>query len=218
MITCCILFLVALLAVLKPVQASPSAVIQNDSSYIDSIGYYHVVGEVLNTGDASLTFIKISGVFKDSSGQVLDTELTYAYSDYLPAGQKAPFDLFISDTQKSSHVASYTLALEYDTATQTFPLHLTIQSTTSSTDSLGFLEVVGQVQNSGQTVSNFTKVVGTFYDQAGKVIDVEFTYTSPSDIPPGRHMVSRSPSPTKRSRAASQTMPYSPRAVNTLTS
>ncbi len=168
------------------VAASPSAVIQNDSSYTDSIGYYHVVGEVLNTGDASLTLIKISGVFKDSGSQVVDTELTYAYADYLPAGQKTPFDLFISDTQRSAHVASYNLALEYEAATQTIPIQLTIQGTTSSTDSLGFLEVVGQVQNSGQTISNFTKVVGTFYDQAGKVIDVEFSYTSPSDVPAGQ--------------------------------
>lgn len=181
-----ILILLTLAATLPYVHASPNAMIQNDSSYTDSIGYYHVVGEILNTGDTSLTFIKISGVFKDFGGQVVDTELTYAYTNYLPAGQKAPFDLFISDTGKSAHVASYSLALQYDSATQTVPIQLTIQGSTSSTDSLGYLEVVGQVHNNGQTVSNFTKVVGTFYDQAGKVIAVEFTYTSPSDIPAGQ--------------------------------
>ena len=184
-----IIFLLVILStiyMLPHVAASPSALIQNSSSYTDSLGYYHVVGEVLNNGDASLTFIKISGVFKDSSSQVADTEITYAYADYLPAGQKAPFDLFIADTQKSAQVASYTLTLEYETATQLIPLQLTIQGSTSSTDSLGYLEVVGQVHNSGQTLSNFTKVVGTFYDQAGKVIAVEFSYTSPADIPTGQ--------------------------------
>ena len=181
-----LLVLLTLAAALPYVHASPNAMIQNDSSYTDSLGYYHVVGEVLNNGDASLTFIKISGVFKDSGSQVADTELTYAYTNYLPAGQKAPFDLFVADTQKSSHVVSYTLALEYEATTGAVPLQLTIEGTTSSPDSLGFLEVVGQVRNSGQTISNFTKVVGTFYDQAGKVIAVEFSYTSPSGIPAGQ--------------------------------
>jgi hypothetical protein len=184
-----ILFVLVILSTiyfLPHVAAAPNATIQNDSGYVDSVGYYHVVGEVLNTGDAGLTFIKISGIFKDTSSQVVDTELTYAYADFLPAGQKAPFDLIILDTQKSAHVASYTLALEYETATQAVPIQLAIQGTTSSIDSIGYLEVVGQVHNVGMSESNFTKVVGTFYGQAGKVIAVEFTYTSPSDIPAGQ--------------------------------
>lgn len=45
---------------------------------------------------------------------------------------------------------------------------------------------LGQVRNTGTQQSNFTKVFATFYDQSGKVIYVDFTYTSPSDIPPGQ--------------------------------
>ena len=100
-ITCCILFLVALLAALKPVQASTSAVIQNDSSYIDSIGYYHVVGEVLNTGDAWLQYARVTGVFKDAAGQVVDVDFTYTMLSYLEPKSKSPFDLIETDAIKS---------------------------------------------------------------------------------------------------------------------
>jgi hypothetical protein len=53
-------------------------------------------------------------------------------------------------------------------------------------DSLGDLNVVGQVMNAGTQTSRFTKVIATFYNKAGKVIYVEFDYTSPSDIPAGQ--------------------------------
>jgi len=50
---------------------------------------------------------------KDVNGQVVDVDFTYLYSDYLPAGMKAPFNLFVLDEQKSSRIASYSLAPEF---------------------------------------------------------------------------------------------------------
>ena len=48
------------------------------------------------------------------------------------------------------------------------------------------MEVAGEVKNTGTATSQFTKVIGTFYDAAGKVIFVDSTFTSPSDIPGGQ--------------------------------
>jgi hypothetical protein len=169
-----------------PAFAVSNAQTQNDTSYVDSLGYLHVVGEVLNTGDAWLSFVKITGTLKDANGQIVDVTFTYAYADYLPPAQKAPFNLIETDSSKSAKATSYTLALSYQQAT-TMPANtLTIQGATSSIDSLGYLNIVGQVKNAGTQTSNFTKVVATFYNQAGKVVYVDFTYTSPSDIPAGQ--------------------------------
>ena len=44
-----VLVILSTIYLLPHAAAAPSAVIQNDSSYVDSAGYYHVVGEVLNT-------------------------------------------------------------------------------------------------------------------------------------------------------------------------
>ena len=59
-------------------------------------------------------------------------------------------------------------------------------NTSKSTNSLGWLEVVGEVKNKGSETSNYTKVIVTLYDSTGKVIYADFTYTSPSDIPAGQ--------------------------------
>jgi hypothetical protein len=50
---------------------------------------------------------------------------------------------------------------------------------------LGWLEVVGEVENRGTAPSTYTRVAGTFCDADGKVIYVHFTYTDPSEISPG---------------------------------
>jgi len=58
-----VLVILSTIYLLPHAAAAPSAVIQNDSSYVDSAGYYHLVGEILNTGDASLTFINTFNTF-----------------------------------------------------------------------------------------------------------------------------------------------------------
>jgi hypothetical protein len=46
--------------------------------------------------------------------------------------------------------------------------------------------VVGEVTNNGPGVSKFTQVSGTFYDNQGKKVATEFTYTDPADLEPGQ--------------------------------
>jgi hypothetical protein len=180
-----VLLLIANAAV-QPVAAVASAQIQNDSSFVDSLGYFHVVGEVLNSGDVWLRFVKITGTLRNASGQIVDVTFTYAVVQYLPPNQRAPFDLFEVEKAKSAKVSSYSLALEFQ-QTSTIPQNtLTVQDATSSTDSLGYLNIVGQVKNSGAQTSNFTKVIASYYDATGKVIYVDFTFTSPDAIPPGQ--------------------------------
>jgi hypothetical protein len=122
---------------------------------------------------------------KDANGQVVDVDFTYTEGERLPPNERAPFDVIEMDTVKSAQITSYTLALEFD-ATAPMGNLLQIQSQSSSTNSLGWYEVVGEVKNNGPKMSSFTEVVGTFYDTAGKVIYVDFTYTSPTDIPSGQ--------------------------------
>jgi hypothetical protein len=168
------------------VAGSPSAMTQNDSSYIDSAGSYHVVGEVLNTGDAWLRFTKVTGTLKNSGGGIVDVLTSYAYAEYLPPEARSPFELIELDAAKSATVTSYSLALEFDLATIPPGVNLAVEGLTSSTDSAGNLNLLGQVRNTGLQQSNFTKLYATFYDSAGKVIYVDFTYTSPSTIPAGQ--------------------------------
>ena len=65
------------------------------------------------------------------------------------------------------------------------PNGLQILSHNSFTDSVGYLHVVGEVQNNSPTNAQFVQVTGTFYDNNNQVVGTQFTYTNPSDIGAG---------------------------------
>ncbi len=181
-----LLILLLVLEIIRPVAAIANAIIQNDSSYVDILGFFHVVGEIRNTGDVWLHSLKVTGTLKDSSGQIVDTDTTYAYADALPPGGKAPFNLIELDAGKSALISSYTLVLEFLHGISIPQQSLQIQGASYSVDSLGYFEVDGTVVNNGAQISKFTKVIGTFYGVDGKVLYVGFTFTSPDTIPPGQ--------------------------------
>jgi hypothetical protein len=168
----------------EPASAAATGVIQNESVWIDSIGRLHIFGEVRNTGDSWLRFIGVTGTLYDSGGTVVDVIFTFTELGYLAPNMITPFDLVELDLAKSSRVQRYSLVLEYS-GTSAFPVKLKIVNVGNSTNSLGWLEVAGEVENDGDSTSNETKVIGTFYDNAGKVVYVASTLTSPSKIPSG---------------------------------
>lgn len=63
-------------------------------------------------------------------------------------------------------------------------LALKIVNTSSSKNSLGWLQIVGEVQNNGDTISEYTKITATFYGSDGRVVDVAFTFTDPTTVQP----------------------------------
>lgn len=178
-----LILLLAACATVRPVAASANAQIQNDTSFLDEAGYYHVVGEVKNTGDIWLRFVRVATTFKDQAGSVVDTSFSYTLLDRVAPSIASGFDIVEFDTAKSAQIQSYTLALEFQQA-DPLTMALEIANTSSSKNDLGWLEIVGEVKNNGDTISDYTKVVATFYGSNGKVVDVAFTYTDPTTVQP----------------------------------
>jgi hypothetical protein len=53
-------------------QSLPAALKLNvGDSHLDSVGFYHVVGEVTNQGNQKATYVKVSGAFYNSSNVVV---------------------------------------------------------------------------------------------------------------------------------------------------
>lgn len=133
-------------AVVPRVAAVASAVIQNDSMWIDSLGFAHVTGEVKNTGDVWLRFVKITGTLRDATDAIVDVEFAYTLLSYVPPNEVAPFDMIQTDTAKSARVQSYTLALKF-TEIAALSQKLSFLNVADSKDALGMLEAVGEVEN-----------------------------------------------------------------------
>lgn len=158
---------------LPHVAAAPRATIQNQSSYISSDSkYIYIVGEVLNTGDVALGPIVVIATLTDSRGIVVDSPTSLADTQYLPPGKRAPFQIIESDPAKISQSAGFTLTGNFVPASKNKTTSLTVQKIATSVDTLGFLNVVGEVHNDATSESKLTEVVGTFYDAQGTVVYV----------------------------------------------
>lgn len=162
------------------VTPTTSNMILSHTNYIDSIGYFTVVGEVKNTLSVNINYVKIVATFYDSNNVVIGTDFTFTDVDTLTPNQKSPFELSTYPDKISP--SSYKLTVDYSiTGNQPFQ-GLTILSNTPSTDSLGYYKIVGEVQNNGVRDSTYTKIICTFYDSSGNTIDKTFTFTDPSTV------------------------------------
>lgn len=82
---------------LTPTSIPPGVqILPNNSYYVDSIGYLHIVGEVLNNTGDHLRYVKITANIFNVS-QLLDTEYTYIHLDNLPAWNKTCFNLTLPE-------------------------------------------------------------------------------------------------------------------------
>jgi len=70
--------------------------ILKNSSFIDSNGNMHVLGEVRNNLPTTAVFVTIVGIFYDVQNEVVATQFTYAKPVNIESGQKAIFELIVT--------------------------------------------------------------------------------------------------------------------------
>jgi len=146
------------------------------SSYIDSSGYFNVVGEVINPLSTSIEFVKITATFYDAQKTVIGTDFSYTELDILKPNQKSPFDL--SSYPDKIDPDSYKLKVSYRETDEEPFSGLKILSHSASIDDYGYHEIVGEVKNEGTNDAKFVRVVCTYYDAGGRVTGTSFTYTA----------------------------------------
>jgi hypothetical protein len=166
-----------------PTVAPTKPEILSHSSYIDSLGYFNVVGEVKNTLPSNIKYVKIVTTFYDAQKKVIGTSFTYTELDILKPNQKSPFEL--SSYPDKIDPASYKLKVSYSETNEEPFAGLTILSHNANIDDLGYHKIVGEVKNDGTKEATYVKVVCTYYSAGGEVIGTSFTYTDPEDIDTG---------------------------------
>jgi hypothetical protein len=167
------------------VQASGLVDILTHSGWLDSIGYYHVSGEVQNSGSEAVHYVEVVATFYNSSNVVVATDFTFSDVDVILPGRKSPFDVLLTDSTQAAKVDHYSLAAMYST-TNAIPKALEILSYSSYTDTYGYMHVVGEIRNNGAANATFVEVIATFYGLTGKVVATDFTFADPHDLQPNQ--------------------------------
>ena len=153
----------------------------NTSSFVNSIGYLNVVGEVKNTSSNSLEYGQIIASFLDSEGNVVDTSMTYTNIDIIKPGAVVPFKVNVKNNEK---IKQYSLQFQAN-QTNNQRRNIEIVNNSSNVNSINYLEISGQVKNNTSESQEYVQIVGTFYDENGVVVDVGMTYSSVDVLQPG---------------------------------
>jgi hypothetical protein len=177
--------IVAPFILISPVYAAADVNILTHSGWLDSIGYYHVSGEVENVGDSAASFVKITATFYDAGHTVVDTSFTFAMLDILLPGRKSPFEVLLIDTTQATKVDHYSLSVTFST-TDPIPIGLKILSNSSYVDIVNYMHVVGEIKNVATGTATFVEVIATFYNATGNVVATAFTFSDPSDLNPNQ--------------------------------
>ena len=142
-------------------------------------------GTVTNNGSRFYKFVEVRGAFKDSRGNVLDVESTYAAgSEGLEPGESSKFWMSVS---KDTDIRSCDVSiLDYDVATK--PSYAPMFTISNVRIEQGYSSTYckGTIKNTGSTTYEFVTVKGAFKNSSGKVIDTDNTYAVGSEgLAPG---------------------------------
>ena len=166
--------------------ASISASIVSSSHWTDSVGYMHVVGEVVNNGPQNEQFVEIDATYYNVSNAPIGTDFTFSALDTLSPGEKSPFVLLFDPSTYPGYdhyVLGPVTAQSAGEPSQLF----TTAVTSDTVDISGYEHLVGTVFNRNSTSADYVEPVFTFYSAGGSVVDGDFTFIntgSTSTLPP----------------------------------
>jgi hypothetical protein len=212
------------LAAAQPASADASLQVVSRQVTTDSLGYQHIVGEILNSGTSAAA--AHVDVLYTNAGTPSGSDQADAMLDSLAAGEKAPFDV-----QVDPGVTWDDFSLTLTPTPTPEPNHNFATSISSVLKDPGSTskQITGSVRNDNTTPADDVTVVFTFYGADGKAVGGEpisagsggpvqpgasasFTETTNPDLPAWTSFayVVQSSSPAAKDPSASPTPTSSP--------
>ena len=88
-----------------PIVSAVDIIVHNNhSSFVSSVGTFHVVGEVENIGIQTVAFVSVTGTFYDSNNTMIVTESSFATLEIIPPGVMSPFEVVVTDQNQAEKV------------------------------------------------------------------------------------------------------------------
>lgn len=169
--------------------------VENDRMYTGADGTLHVVGDVWNNFDMTLSQIRLTVTIYDTYGEVIGNGEGWSLVNTLMPNMKAPFDVMIHDAIPGQP-DSYTIDTEYKVRPPKDQV-IDVTSAILERSSQGDLFITGTVANNGDTTANMVFVVGTIYGRDGNVATVSRTYAEPDYLRAGHEGTFVLPLPEK---------------------
>lgn len=179
-----LLVLCFILLVAYPTLAKADLEVLSWAWYETDLGYHRAVGELKNKGDMSASFIKCVVTWYSEGEEVVGTAYSYTLLETVRPGEIAPFQVTLMKENISPAKAK--LQFDWNNTNELPARKVEVMSSRGFLDrSIGYFKVIGEVKNKGNSTARYVKIIATFYNKEGKVVNTGFTYASLEKISPG---------------------------------
>ncbi len=160
--------------------------------YITSNGFPTIVGFVKNTGQKNIKDVKIVATFYCNKGRLIGEKedipaVIYTYSELtvLAPNEMSPFKISLTPEKvkelenfQVDKIKKYKVEVVGYNFTDETPYtdFEVLASKGGITGDTGCYVVSGEIKNTGQRTAEQVKVIGVFYDDQGRIIDVEHAF------------------------------------------
>lgn len=149
----------------------------NINWYTDSINTLHFVGTIQNSGTVDLSLTEIVVNLRDDAGTLVGTASSYSSLDVIKVGETSPFHIIFLESPSNWTNHEVLVQGSENSFIQSYRDFEVIAPQGKAGD-FGDYEIVGEIKNIGGQDAQFVKVIAILYDQSGKILGVEFTYTT----------------------------------------
>lgn len=164
-----------------PVRSGPAATaapgqldVISHKSYVDSLGWYHIVGEVQNNASTPMEYVQVTAKLYNATQETIGTKLTFTAPDVIFPGGSAPFDIIALRQSQWKNISSYALFVEGDVSQNPSRQNLVLLSQSGAVENNDLI-VNGEIQNVGNTPA-LAKLIVTLYDADHHVINTGWSY------------------------------------------
>ncbi len=154
----------------------------SDNNFTDNFNTLTIAGEVRNDSNLDVGQTNITVTFYDTTGSVIGMANGETMLEVIPPGETSPFLITLT---RPAGLTSYSLRAVARPVTPKLDAQLFVVEVKRYEDEAGFFHVKGVIQNVGNTVAKRTKVAAVIYGRDGGVINVGFTYVTPTTLAPG---------------------------------
>jgi len=163
---------------MEPVNAAAEMRLLSDTGYVDPSGNYHVVGEILNTGDEAAKYVIVNVTFYDSQNAFITDRIDLTMLNVVMAQRKSPFDVALLDAALSARVDHYAISTSF-TRGDPLDASLEISAHNSYLDDDGNMHISGEIRNLASKTALNVKLVATYYNDTGRVVAAALAYLDP---------------------------------------
>lgn len=173
------LALVFLIILFPTILFSQALEITKTANYWD--GNLAIIGLIKNNLGNSVSYVNIGLICKNSSGQIVHTDTTYAFSP-IGSGQEIPFKFLLSPTDAEG-VSNYSVSIDDYTngGSGTFNFKISQLSITEKNNS--FHKYSGEITNTNNKLLKYVNIAFLGFDKNGKLVYFDSTYPSRSSLP-----------------------------------